>query len=275
MKKKMTIPEILECKKNGTKLTWSIAYDYTVASIIEESEISSILVGDSLGNVIMGYPTTLPVTVDDMIHHIKAVVKGAPNTFIIGDMPFGSYNVSCEQAVMNASRLMKEGGCDAIKLEGGANMADRVEAIVKAGIPVTGHIGLTPQSVSALGGLKLQGKSVEAADRLVADAVALEKAGAFCLCLECIPSVVAKRITETVSIPTYGCGAGPYCDFQQLNFYDITGMTAGNFKAKFVKHFAEIKPLIVEALNAFHEENVNGTFPSPEYSYNTSVEGYE
>jgi 3-methyl-2-oxobutanoate hydroxymethyltransferase len=188
-------------------------------------------------------------------------------------MPFGSYNVSCEQAIETANRTMKEGGCDCVKLEGGVNMADKIAAIVKSGIPVLGHIGLTPQSISALGGFKVQGASRDAADKLVKDAVAVADAGAFAICLECMPSVVAKKITETIGIPTMGIGAGPHCSGQELNLYDMCGLF-GDFKPKFVKHYAQLRAPIVEALNAFYDETVNGGFPTPEYSYNAKIEGY-
>jgi 3-methyl-2-oxobutanoate hydroxymethyltransferase len=273
MKKKLSVLDIQRYRDEGIKLTWSICYDYTMASIIDESKTEMILVGDSMGNVALGMGSTVPVTVDMMIHHIKAVVKGAPNTFIVGDMPFGSYNVSCEQAIETANRIMKEGGCDCVKLEGGVNMADKIAAIVKSGIPVLAHIGLTPQSISALGGFKVQGASKEAADRLVNDAIAVTNAGAFAICLECMPSVVAKKITETIGIPTLGIGAGPDCNGQELNVYDMCGLF-GDFKPKFVKHYAQLRAPIVDALNAFYDETVNGTFPTPEYSYNAKIEGY-
>ena len=273
MKKKMMVPDFKTYKQEGKKWTWSICYDYTMASIIDESKTDMILVGDSMGNVVLGMGSTVPVTVDMMIHHIKTVVKGAPNTFIVGDMPFGSYNVSCEQAIETANRIMKEGGCDCVKLEGGVHMAPQIKAIVNSGIPVLGHIGLTPQSISALGGFKVQGASKEAADSLVADAIAVEEAGAFSICVECVPSVVAKKMTETLKIPTLGIGAGPFCDCQELNLYDMCGLF-GDFKPKFVKQYLELRKPIVDALDKFYEETVNGTFPTPEFSYNVQIEGY-
>ena len=273
MKKKCSIQDFQRYKDEGQKWTWSICYDYTMASIIDESKTEMILVGDSLGNVIMGVGSTVPVTLDIMIHHIRAVVKGAPNTFIVGDMPFGTYNVSDEQAVATANRIMQEGGSDCVKLEGGANMAPRIKAIVNAGIPVLAHIGLTPQSISALGGFKVQGKDRSVADKLVADAVAVANAGAFAICLECMPSVVAKKIGETVKIPCIGIGAGPFCAGQELNLYDMTGLF-GDFKPKFVKQYCHLRQPIVEALNQFYDETCANTFPTPEYSYNAQVEGY-
>lgn len=273
MKKKCSIQDFQHYKDTGQKWTWSICYDYTMASIVDESKTEMILVGDSLGNVIMGVGSTVPVTLDIMIHHIRAVVKGAPNTFIVGDMPFGTYNVSNEQAVTTANRIMQEGGSDCVKMEGGVDVAPRIEAVVKGGIPVMAHIGLTPQSVSALGGFKVQGKDRSVADKLVEDAIAVEKAGAFAICLECMPSVVAKKISETVNIPCVGIGAGPHVAGQELNLYDMTGLF-GDFKPKFVKHYAQLRQPMIDALNQFYDETCAGTFPTPEYSYNAKVEGY-
>ena len=270
-KKKNTIQDFQRYKEEGKLWTWSICYDYTMAGIVDESKTEMILVGDSLGNVITGFGSTVPVTLDMMIHHIKAVVKGAPNTFIVGDMPFGTYNASNEQAVMTANRIMQEGGSDCVKLEGGAKMAPRIRAIVDAGIPVMAHIGLTPQSAASIGGLKLQGKAKEAADKLVEDALAVQEAGAFAVCLECMPSVVAHKICKTLRIPGAGIGAGPYCDGQELNLYDMTGLF-GDFKPKFVKHFAHIGPAIVDALNLFHKETLDGTFPDEATSFNKAVD---
>jgi len=272
-KKKCTTKDFLRYKQEGQKWTWTICYDYTFAGIVDESKTEMILVGDSLGNVITGDGSTIPVTLDIIIHHIRSVVKGAPNTFVVGDMPFGTYNVSNEQAIAKANRIMQEGGCDCVKLEGGAKMAPRIRAIVDAGIPVMAHIGLTPQSISQLGGFKVQGKDSSVADQLLADALAVEEAGAFGICLECMPVGVAKKITETVKIPCCGIGAGIYCDGQELNMYDMTGLFK-DLKPKFVKHYAELRQPMVDALNAFYEDTVNGTFPTPEYSYNAKVEGY-
>ncbi|MBQ8933748.1 MAG: 3-methyl-2-oxobutanoate hydroxymethyltransferase [Lachnospiraceae bacterium] len=272
-KKKCTTKDFLRYKQEGQKWTWTICYDYTFAGIVDESKTEMILVGDSLGNVITGDGSTIPVTLDIIIHHIRSVVKGAPNTFVVGDMPFGTYNVSNEQAIATANRIMQEGGSDCVKLEGGAKMAPRIKAIVDAGIPVMAHIGLTPQSISQLGGFKVQGKDSSVADQLLADALAVEEAGAFGICLECMPVGVAKKITETVKIPCCGIGAGIYCDGQELNMYDMTGLFK-DLKPKFVKHYAELRQPMVDALNAFYEDTVNGTFPTPEYSYNAKVEGY-
>lgn len=274
MKKKMTIADFKKYKEEGRKFTYVTAYDYTTASIVNESECEVILVGDSLGMIMLGYPGTTSVTMEDMIHHIKPVVKGAPNTFIVGDMPFGSYNVSIEKAIENANRLIKETGCDCIKLEGGVEMAETIAAIVKAGIPVMGHIGLTPQTATSLGGFKVQGGTPESAAKLVEDAKTLEKAGVFSLVLECVPKGVAKKITESVSIPVLGIGAGPYVDCQVLVTQDLLGMY-GEFKPKFVKVFANIRKAMVDGLNQFHKETIEGTFPDNEYSFNAKVEGFE
>lgn len=274
LKKKISIPEVKNCKQHGQKFTMVTGYDYTTATIINASSIDMILVGDSLGMVMLGYDSTVPVTMEDMIHHIRAVVKGAPQTLVVGDLPFGSYNVSSEQAVHNANRLMKEGGCDCVKLEGGSEMADTVQAIVRAGIPVMGHIGLTPQSVSALGGFRVQGKSRAAADKLVADAQAIEAAGAFMIVVECVPSVVGKYITGSIHIPTMGIGAGVDCDCQILILQDMLGMYA-DLALKFVKKYANLREIMVAALEEFHEEVRSRAFPSEEFVYDTKVEGLE
>ena len=272
-KKKCTVKDFQRYKEEGQKWTWTICYDYTFAGIVDESKTEMILVGDSLGNVVTGDGSTIPVTLDMIIHHTRAVVKGAPNTFVVGDMPFGTYNVSNEQAVANANRIMQEGGCDCIKLEGGHKMAPRIQAIVDAGIPVMAHIGLTPQSISQLGGFKVQGKDADYAVQLLEDAKAVEAAGAFAICLECMPVGDAKKITETVKIPCCGIGAGKYTDGQELNIYDMTGLF-NDMKPKFVKHYAELRQPMVDALNAFYDETCAGTFPTPEYSYNAKVEGF-
>ena len=273
-KKKMTIPDFKRFKEEGRKFTLVTAYDYTTASIVDESEIEIILVGDSLGMIMLGYKETVPVTIEDMIHHIKPVVRGAPNTFVAGDMPFGSYEISIEKAVENAIRIYKEGGCDCVKLEGGAEYADTVRAIVKAGVPVMGHIGLTPQTAGSLGGFKVQGGTPEGARKLLNDAKKLEEAGAFSIVVECVPSGVAKALTESVSIPILGIGAGPYVDCQVLVTQDLLGMY-GDFKPKFVKRYANIRRQMIEALNEFHRESLSGEFPSEEYSFNKEDEGFE
>lgn len=273
-KNKMTVLDFKKYKQEGRKFAYVTAYDYTTASIVNDSEVEVILVGDSLGMIMLGYDGTTAVTLDDMIHHIKPVVKGAPDTFIVGDMPFGSYNVSIQQAIESANRIYKETGCDCIKLEGGVEMADTIAAIVKAGIPVMGHIGLTPQTAGSLGGFKVQGGTPESAKKLIEDAKTLESAGAFSIVLECVPKGVAKAVTEAVSIPVLGIGAGPYVDCQVLVTQDMLGMY-GDFKPKFVKIFANIRKEMVAGLNQFHKETLDGTFPSNEYSFNAKVEGFE
>ena len=273
-KKKMTVLDFQKYKDEGRKFSFVTAYDYTTASIVNDSDCEIILVGDSLGMIMLGYDTTVPVTVDDMIHHIKPVVKGAPDTFVIGDMPFGSYNVSKEQAIETANRITKETLCDCVKLEGGVNMAPTIRAMVDAGINVMGHIGMTPQTATSFGGFKVQGGTPESARKLIEDAKALQDAGAFAIVVECVPSVVAKAMHEEVRVPILGIGAGPYVDCQVLVTQDLLDMY-GDFKPKFVKHFAHVRKAMVDGLNAFHQETVDGTFPTPEFSFNKVVEGYE
>ena len=270
-KKKMTILDFKKYKEEGRKFSFVTAYDYTTATIVDESDNEIILVGDSLGMIMLGYDSTVPVTMEDMIHHIKPVVKGAPNTFIIGDMPFGSYNESIEQAIHNATRLTKETNCDCVKLEGGASVVETVRAIVKAGVNVMGHIGLTPQTASSVGGFKVQGGTPESALQLIKDAQALEAAGAFAIVLECVPVGVGKAVSEAVKVPILGIGAGPHVDCQVLVTQDLLGMY-GDFKPKFVKQFANIREQMVAGLNKFHEESLSGEFPTPEYSFNKAVE---
>jgi len=270
-KKKMTIPDFKKFKAEGRKFAYVTAYDYSIAQIVNASDVEIILVGDSLGMTMLGYDTTVPVTMDDMIHHIKAVVKGAPQTFIVGDMPFGSYNESKEQAIHNATRMIKETLCDCVKLEGGADVADTIEAMVKAGIPVMGHIGLTPQTATSVGGFKVQGGTPETALKLIQDAKKLEAVGCFSMVLECVPKNLGKAIAEAVSIPVLGIGAGPDVDCQVIVFHDIMRMS-GDFKPKFVKVFAEIGPAMVDALNEFHKESVEGTFPGEENCFNKAVD---
>ena len=270
-KKKMTVLDFKKFKEEGRKFAYVTAYDYTTASIVNESDVEVILVGDSLAMIMLGYNTTVGVTLDDMIHHIRPVVKGAPDTFVVGDMPFGSYQESPEQAIRSACRILMETNCDCVKLEGGAKMAPTIRRMVDVGISVMGHIGMTPQSATSFGGFKVQGGTPEGARQLILDAKALEEAGAFSIVLECVPSVVAKAVTEAVSIPVLGIGAGPYVDCQVLVTQDLLDMY-GDFKPKFVKHFAHIREEMVKGLNLFHEETLSGAFPSPEYSFNKQVE---
>lgn len=270
-KEKMTIPDFKKFKAEGRKFAYTTAYDYTMATIVDESEVEIILVGDSLAMCILGRNSTVGVTMEDMIHHIKPVVLGAPNTFVVGDMPFGSYNQSPEQAIANASRMLMETGCDAIKLEGGATMAPTIRRLVDAGVPVMGHIGLTPQTASSMGGFKVQGGTPESAAELLRAAKAIEEAGAFSLVVECVPNSVGKALTEALTIPVLGIGAGADVDCQVLVSYDLLGMYNG-FKPKFVKHFANIRQQMVAGLNQFHEESVAGTFPDESTSFNKPVE---
>lgn len=270
-KKKMTIPDFKKFKAEGRKFAYTTAYDYTMATIVDESEVEIILVGDSLAMCILGRNSTVGVTMEDMIHHIKPVVLGAPNTFVVGDMPFGSYNQSAEQAIANASRMLMETGCDAIKLEGGATMAPTIRRLVDAGVPVMGHIGLTPQTASSMGGFKVQGGTPESAAELLRAAKAIEEAGAFSMVVECVPNSVGKALVEALTIPVLGIGAGVDVDCQVLVSYDLLGMYNG-FKPKFVKHFANIRQQMVAGLNQFHEESVAGTFPDESTSFNKPVE---
>lgn len=270
-KQKMTIPGLLEKKQKGQKFCMVTAYDYPTALLVDKSEIELILVGDSLGMTVLGYAGTVPVTMEEMIHHLRPVVRGAPNTFVVGDMPFGSYNESIAQAVRNANRLLKEGGADAVKLEGGAAVAPTVKAMVDGGIPVMGHIGLTPQTASMLGGFKVQGKDLASARRLLEDALALEEAGAFCVLMECVPAPLARMITEKLKVPTIGIGAGPYCDGQVLVFHDLVGLF-DRFVPRFVKQYARLQEEISRALAAFAREVAEGAFPGPEHSFGMSEE---
>lgn len=270
VKVKMTVGDFKKFKKEGKKFSFVTAYDYTTATIVDESDCNIILVGDSLGMIMLGYKGTESVTMDDMVHHIRPVVKGAPNTWIIGDMPFGSY-ITPEIAVANAVRLIKETNCDCVKLEGGVEMLPQIKAIVGAGINVMGHIGLTPQTASSLGGFKVQGGTPESAAKLIKDAIELEKAGCFSIVLECVPSGVGKAVSEAVEIPILGIGAGPHVDCQVLVTQDLLGMY-GDFKPKFVKQFAQVRQVMIEGLNEFHKETLEGTFPSPEFSFNKQVD---
>ncbi len=262
---------VLTLKKKvdeGRKVTMVTSYDYTMAALTEAAGIDMILVGDSLGMTMMGYDSTLPVTMDDMVHHTRCVTRATENTFVVGDMPFMSYQASTEQALENAGRLMKEGRCQAVKLEGGARCVEQIRAMVEAGIPVVGHLGLTPQSVNAFGGFKVQGKSVEAARQLVDDALAIEAAGAFCIVLECVPANLAAYITEQLSQAfTIGIGAGNGCDGQVLVVQDMLGMTAGGFKPKMVRQFAQVGQVVVDAFHAYDEAIQSGDFPSSAESY--------
>ena len=260
---KMTLAKLQQKKNNGEKITMLTAYDYSAATLVDQAGIDTILIGDSLGNVMLGYDSTVPVTMDEMIHHCKAVSRAVKNGFIIGDMPFMSYQVSIEKAIENAGRFLKEAYCDSVKLEGGSDMAPTVRAIVKAGIPVCGHIGLTPQTAAMLGGYKVQGKDAESARKLLQSAKDLENAGAFMIVFECIPDTLAARITGELNIPTIGIGAGADCDGQVLVFHDILGLYE-RFTPKFVKQYLKLAPMIKGALKQYKIDVENGVFPGPE-----------
>lgn len=255
-----------ESKKNGEKLTMLTAYDYTTAKLLDESGIDSILVGDSLGMVVLGYDDTLSVTMEDMIHHSAAVARGAKNALVITDMPFMSYQTSVYDAVVNAGRLVKEGKAQAVKLEGGIEFCEHIKEIVKASIPVCAHIGLTPQSINAFGGFKVQGKGKEEAQRLLDEARAVEEAGAFAVVLECVPAKLAKKISESISIPTIGIGAGAGCDGQVLVYQDMLAMYS-DFKPKFVKQYAQVGSVMRDAFRQYIDEVKSGAFPSEEHTF--------
>ncbi len=260
-----TINHFLEAKKEGKKIIMVSTYEFWSAKICEEAGVDCILVGDSAGMVIQGLDTTIPVTVEDMIYHGKAVRRGAPNSFIVIDMPFLSYQVSVEEAVKNAGRIMKETGANAVKLEGGREVSGTIEKLVSAGIPVMGHLGLTPQSVHALGGYRVQGKTQEQQKRIIEDAKILEQAGVFAIVLEAVPSNLAKEITEFIEVPTIGIGAGKFTDGQVLVFHDMMGFF--DRSPKFVKRYVEGKKLFKEGLNSFINEVQAGTFPGKEHTY--------
>mgnify|MGYP001175419458 CR=1 FL=1 len=272
--KKMTALDLKEKKKSGRKITMLTAYDYPTALLVDRAGIDAILVGDSLGMVVLGYRDTVSVTMEEMLHHTKAVSSAVRSALVIGDMPFGSYNVSVEKAIDNANRMMKEAHADCIKLEGGRSMAPLAGAIVKAGISVQGHIGLTPQTASSLGGFKVQGKSFEAAKSLIEDAKALEDAGCFSIVLEAIPSPIAKIITGSISIPTIGIGAGIDCDGQVLVIHDLIGLFE-RFTPKFVKQYAKISDDILSAVSRYKSDVENMKFPEEKHSFSMNEKELE
>lgn len=265
---------VIKDMKSKRKFSMLTAYDNPTARMVDEAGIEIILVGDSLGNAVLGYENTLAVTMDDMIHHTKAVTRGAKNCLVVGDMPFLSYHVSNQEAVKNAGRFIQEGGAQAVKIEGGIERVDTIKAILDAQIPVMGHIGLTPQSVHKFGGFKVQGKDLETANKLIEDAKALEKAGVFSIVLELVPTLLAKRITEEVGVPTIGIGAGHYCDGQVLVVNDLLGIYGG-FTPKFAKKYANLQPLIMEAFKQYKKEVEEGSFPGEEHGYGMSDEVLE
>ncbi len=262
---RVRIPDLLRAKTRGPKISMLTAYDATLARILDRAGVDVLLVGDSLGTVVLGHETTIPVTLEAMIHHTRAVARGASRALVVADMPFLSYQVSVSETVRNAGRLMQEGGAAAVKLEGGVAVADRVHRLSEIGIPVMGHIGLTPQSVHQIGGYRAVGKTSEEADRLLKDARLIEQAGAFAIVLECIPANVAGTITAELKIPTIGIGAGPYCDGQVLVSYDAFGLF-DEFQPKFVKRYANLAEQITEATERYIEDIQEGRFPAAEHS---------
>ncbi|NLX03197.1 MAG: 3-methyl-2-oxobutanoate hydroxymethyltransferase [Syntrophomonadaceae bacterium] len=266
---RVTTATLRDKKAKQEKISMLTSYDYSTAGLVDQAGLDMILVGDSLGMVVLGYENTLAVTMDDMVHHTRAVVRGTKNAMVVADMPFLSYHVSTEEAVRNAGRFIQEGGAQAVKLEGGVERVEAVKAILDAQIPVMGHIGLTPQSVNQFGGFKVQGKDLETARKLLRDAQALEKVGVFSMVLEGVPTALAKKVTEEVSVPTIGIGAGPYCDGQVLVINDMLGMFSGHIP-KFVKKYVDLQPLIMEALKAYKKEVEEGTFPGPEHGFTIS-----
>lgn len=271
---KITTSILRDKKQKKEKISMLTAYDYSLASMVDAAGIDMILVGDSLGNVVLGYENTLAVTMDDMVHHTKAVVRGSKNAMVVADMPFLSYHISIEESVRNAGRLIQEGGAQAVKLEGGVERVDTIKAILDAQIPVMGHIGLTPQSVNQFGGFKVQGKDLESARKIIEDARALDEVGVFSMVLEGVPTKLAQRITEEVRVPTIGIGAGQYCDGQVLVINDMLGMFTGHIP-KFVKKFANLQPLILEAFKQYKEEVEAGTFPAQEHGFTIQDEVLE
>lgn len=268
---KKTISLFKNAKQNNEKITMLTAYDYSTARLEEESGVDAILVGDSLGMVVLGYENTLSVTMEDMIHHSAAVARGAKNTFVVTDLPFMSYQTSVYDAVKNAGRLVKEGLADAVKLEGGVKFAEHIRAISDASIPVMGHIGMTPQSVNAFGGFKVQGKSIEDAKRVIADAKAVEEAGAFAVVMECVPSALTAYISKLLTIPVIGIGAGADCDGQVLVYQDMLGMYS-DFTPKFAKKFAEAGEAMKNGFKSYFEEVKSGVFPSAEHAFKIDEE---
>lgn len=263
--KKVTVPEI-RARKGGPPLAMVTAYDFTMARLLDEAGVDLMLVGDSVGMVVQGHPTTLPVTVEEICYHGRAVARGAKRAHVVGDMPFMSFQVSPIQALENAGRMMKDGAFESVKLEGGEEVAEHVRRIIAAGIPVMGHIGLTPQSVHAMGGFKVQGKNEDDAERLIRDARALDDAGAYAIVLEAIPPDLAEEITQSVAVPTIGIGAGPACDGQVLVCYDMLGMYP-DLKPRFAKRYAEIGEQIISATRSYIEEVQTRAFPAPEHTF--------
>ncbi len=263
---KNTTATFAQMKKNGEKISMLTAYDYSTAKLVDAAGVNSILVGDSLGMVMLGYPDSTRVTMEDMLHHVKAVVRGAENALVVADMPFMSYQASVYDAVKNAGRFIQEGGAGCVKLEGGVAVQEQIKAIVNAGIPVCGHVGLTPQSINAFGGFKVQGKTLDTAKKIIEDAKAVEEAGAFAIVLEGIPAPLADIITKMLTIPTIGIGASANCDGQVLVYQDMVGMYS-DFTPKFVKRYESVGEIMTAAFKKYDEEVKSGVFPTAEYTY--------
>jgi 3-methyl-2-oxobutanoate hydroxymethyltransferase len=262
----ITVQDLLNKKAERKKITMLTAYDYPFARIVDEAGLDGIIVGDSLGMVVQGLENTLPVTMDEMVYHTKIVARAVRNAMVIGDLPFMSYQTRIEEAVRNAGRFLKEAGAGAVKIEGGAEVADRIRAMTRSDIPVMAHIGLTPQSIHRMGGYKVQGKTEESAQRLLEEAHVAEDAGAFSLLLEAIPTVLAQKITEELSIPTIGIGAGPHCDGQVLVLHDVLGLFE-RFLPKFAKRYTDLKSEALRAIKAYKNEVESGNFPSKEHTF--------
>jgi 3-methyl-2-oxobutanoate hydroxymethyltransferase len=262
----VTIHDLRSCKERGERFAMLTAYDYLSAQILDAADVPVLLVGDSLGMVVLGYDSTVPVTMDEMLHHTRAVARGASRALVVGDMPFMSYQGSAEEGMHNAARFLKEAGAGAVKVEGGGPVVDLVARLTGAGIPAMGHLGLTPQHVNQFGGFKVQAKDEEAAARLRADAVALQEAGAFAVVLECVPEAVGAAVTRALAIPTIGIGAGPATDAQVLVYHDLLGLTAGRLP-RFVKPYADLRAAITGAVKSYMSEVADGEYPGPEHTY--------
>jgi 3-methyl-2-oxobutanoate hydroxymethyltransferase len=264
---KVTVPALLQKKKAGEKITALTAYDFPIAKIVDRAGIDVILVGDSVGMVVLGYENTIPVTMEEMIHHTKAVVRGTKRALVIGDMPYFSFHLTADETITNASRFLKEAGAQAVKIEGASpKRLELIESLVEAEIPVMGHVGLTPQSINHLGRFKVKGKVVEEARKIVSDAVNLEKAGVFSVILECVPMELARIVTERLQVPTIGIGAGPYCDGQILVFHDLVGVMNG-YLPKFVKRYVHLHDTLTSAVQAYAADVLGGKFPDDQHSY--------
>jgi 3-methyl-2-oxobutanoate hydroxymethyltransferase len=271
---KISVTDVRAAKQQGRKLVMATAYDYPFGLMADQAGVDMVLVGDSLAMVVLGLENTVAVTMEDMLHHIKAVARGCKRPLLLGDMPFMSYNTSIRDAIVNAGRMLKEGGCDGVKVEGGLDFVPTVEAIVKAGIPVLGHVGLTPQTAGALGGYKLQGKDAEAAMKIINDAKALQDAGVFAIILEKVPASLGKLVAESVAVPIIGIGAGKDVDGQVLVTHDMLGLF-DRFIPKFVKQYAQLRTQILAALSQYKKEVIDGVFPGPEHSFSMPKENLE